>query len=86
MEIKFDVEISNTITFIGLTVRNNTVSIQSVELVVFSRLVSRVLVGLHSSHVCIKPDNIRHFLSTFYDKVGQKFLLTFWHLSFTFKF
>jgi hypothetical protein len=45
MQTQFDIEISNTITFISLTVSNNTVSIQSVELVVCGRLVSRVLVG-----------------------------------------
>jgi hypothetical protein len=42
MQIQFDVEILNTITFIGFTDSNNTVGIQSVELVVCSRLVSRV--------------------------------------------
>jgi xanthosine utilization system XapX-like protein len=46
MQIQFDVEISNTITFIGLTVSNNIVSQWPVKLVVCSRLVSRVLVGL----------------------------------------
>jgi putative exporter of polyketide antibiotics len=43
--VQFDVEISNTTIFIGFTVSNNTVSIQSVELVVCSGLESRVLVG-----------------------------------------
>jgi hypothetical protein len=44
--VQFDVEISNTITFIGFRVsNNNTVGIQSVELVVCSGLVSRVLLG-----------------------------------------
>jgi hypothetical protein len=45
MKIQFDVKISNTITLIGFTVTNNTVIIQSVELIVCSGLMSRFLLA-----------------------------------------